>query len=67
MQFKGKASRIRYFAYILNLVVKVILKELGFNIYKAALEFLNNAAKQLTKKRWQKIIIPGATSIIAKL
>ena len=51
IRFKGEASRIRCFAYILNLVVKVILKDLGSNIHKDASEFLNRAAKHLAKKR----------------
>jgi hypothetical protein len=67
MRFKGEASQIRCFAHILNLVVKVILKDLGSSTYKDASDLLDRATEHLAKKRWLKITIPGATGVIAKL
>jgi len=50
MRFKGKGSQIRCFAYILNLVVKAILADLGSSTYKDAIAFLDRASEYLAKK-----------------
>jgi len=50
MRFKGKASQIRYFSYILNLVVKAILQDLGSSTHKDAIAFLDRALKYISKK-----------------
>ena len=50
MRFKGKASQIRYFSYILNLVIKAILQDLGSSIYKDAIAFLDQALEYISKK-----------------
>jgi hypothetical protein len=51
MRFKGKASRICCFVYILNLVIKDILEELGSSNRKNAIDFLDRASKHMAKKR----------------
>jgi hypothetical protein len=56
-----KNSQICYFAYILNLVIKSILKSLHVSSYREATTLLNNIAR----KSWKKIQAPIAP--IAKL
>jgi hypothetical protein len=41
MRFKGEQSLINYMAYVDNLVVKAILKDLGSSTHKDACDFLN--------------------------
>jgi hypothetical protein len=54
---------INYMAYVDNLVVKAILRDLGSSIYKDTCDFLNRV-KYLG---WNKIIIPGAAGDITVL
>jgi hypothetical protein len=63
IRFKRERSLVNCMAYIDNLVVKAILKDLGSSIYKDACDFLNRV-KQLG---WNKITIPGATGDITIL
>jgi hypothetical protein len=63
MRFKGEESRIRCFAHILNLVVKAILHALGSSTQKDAMAFLDRVASA----KWQKITLPGAQGVIARL
>jgi hypothetical protein len=41
MRFQGEASKIDCLAYVDNLIVKAILKELGSSTYKDAVAFLD--------------------------
>jgi hypothetical protein len=50
MRFKGEASQIRCFGYILNLVVKAILQDLGSSTHKDAVAFLDRALEYISKK-----------------
>jgi hypothetical protein len=50
MRFKGEASQVCYFGYILNLVVKAILHDIGSSIYKDAVAFLDRASEYISKK-----------------
>ena len=63
MRFKGEQSRIRCLAHILNLIVKAILHNLGSSTQKEAVAFLD----RVTTNRWQKITLPGAQGVIARL
>jgi hypothetical protein len=63
MRFKGERSLVDCMAYMDNLVVKAILKDLGSSMYKDACDFLDRV-KQLG---WNKITIPGAAGDIAIL
>jgi hypothetical protein len=63
MRFEGEDSLIRCFAHILNLIVDTILQELGSSTHKAATEFLD----RVVLRKWDKITIPGASGVIAKL
>ncbi|KAH8751562.1 hypothetical protein BGZ57DRAFT_774823, partial [Hyaloscypha finlandica] len=46
MRFKGENSQIRYFAYILNLIYKAILRSLSSSTYTDAVAFLNRVAER---------------------
>jgi hypothetical protein len=63
MRFKGERSLVDCMAYIDNLVVKAILKDLDSSMYKDACDFLNRV-KQLD---WNKITIPEAAGDITIL
>ena len=67
MRFRGEASRIRYFAHILNLIVKAILTDLGSSTQKQAMEFLDYAAVDITNRTRIRITLLGAQNSIAKL
>jgi hypothetical protein len=41
MRFQGEASKINYLAYVDNLIIKAILKELGLSTYKDIVAFLD--------------------------
>ena len=41
IRFKGEESLIDYIAYTNNLIIKAILKSLGFNIHKDDYAFLD--------------------------
>jgi hypothetical protein len=67
MRFKGEGSRIRCFAHVLNLIVEKILESLGSSNHKNAVEFLDRASEHIAKKRWNKITIPSASGVVARL
>jgi hypothetical protein len=50
MRFKGEHSQVWCFGHILNLVVKVILANLGLSTYKDVVAFLDRALEHLAKK-----------------
>jgi hypothetical protein len=64
MRFKGEGSRIQCFTHVLNLIVEKILESLGSSNHKNTVEFLNRASEHITKKRWNKITIPSAFSVV---
>jgi hypothetical protein len=41
IRFQGEASKINYLAYVDNLIMKAILKELGLSTYKDVVTFLD--------------------------
>jgi hypothetical protein len=53
IRFERENSQIRYFAYILNLICKAILKLLGSNIYTDTVAFLN----RVTERGWEAITV----------
>jgi hypothetical protein len=63
MRFEGENSQIRYFAYILNLIYKAILKLLGSSIYTDAVTFLN----RVIERGWKAITVPLAAGDIQVL
>jgi hypothetical protein len=63
MRFQGKASKIDCLAYIDNLIVKAILKELGSSIYKDAVAYLD----RVKEYGWNEITMPLASGDIAIL
>jgi hypothetical protein len=67
MRFQGSASRIRCFAYILNLIVKAILAELSSSTQKQASEYLDRAAIIIAKKERSRLLLLGAQGVITKL
>jgi hypothetical protein len=56
MRFERENSQIQYFAYILNLIYKAILKSLGSSIYTDAVAFLN----RVIERGWEAITVPLA-------
>jgi hypothetical protein len=60
IRFRGNASRIRCFAYILNLIVKSILYQLGSSTQKQASEYLDRAAANIANKTQTRLSLPGA-------
>ena len=49
IRFRGNLSYIQYFAYILNLIIKVILSDLSSSTYKQANEYLDRTAEAIAR------------------
>jgi predicted aldo/keto reductase-like oxidoreductase len=63
MRFQGEASKINCLAYVDNLIVKAILKELGLSTHKEAVAFLD----RVSNHGWKSITMPLAAGDIAVL
>jgi hypothetical protein len=63
MRFQGKTSKIDYLAYINNLIIKAILKELGSSIYKNTIAYLD----RVKEYNWTEITILLASGNITIL
>ena len=53
--------------YVLNLIVKAILSDLGSSTHKQANEYLDRVAKAITRRTQRRLELPSAQGVVIKL